>query len=147
MNLNATLLGQMIAFGLFVWFCWKFVWPPLLSAMEERAAKIEQGLKDSEESAKKIIDAQKEAETMVQAAKTEAKKVLDNAKQQADKIVDEAKSKASEEKDRIVTSAQAEIDKEVVNAKKSLERDFAANVMAAVKRFLLQTTMKPLIKV
>lgn len=136
MNLNATLLGQMIAFGLFVWFCWKFVWPPLLSAMEERAAKIEQGLKDSEESAKKIIDAQKEAETMVQAAKTEAKKVLDNAKQQADKIVDEAKSKASEEKDRIVTSALAEIDKEVVNAKKSLEKDFAANVMAAVKKIV-----------
>jgi len=136
MNLNATLLGQMIAFGLFVWFCWKFVWPPLLSAMEERAAKIEQGLKDSEESAKKIIDAQKEAETMVQTAKTEAKKVLDNAKQQADKIVDEAKSKASEEKDRIVTSAQAEIDKEVVNAKKSLEKDFAANVMAAVKKIV-----------
>ena len=53
MNLNATLLGQMIAFGLFVWFCWKFVWPPLLAAMEERAQKIEQGLKDSEDSAKK----------------------------------------------------------------------------------------------
>ena len=55
MNINATLLGQMIAFGLFVWFCWKFVWPPLLAAMEERAAKIEQGLKDSEDSAKKIV--------------------------------------------------------------------------------------------
>ena len=55
MNLNATLLGQMIAFGLFVWFCWKFVWPPLLATMEERAQKIEQGLKDSEESAKKIL--------------------------------------------------------------------------------------------
>jgi F-type H+-transporting ATPase subunit b len=55
MDLNATLLGQMIAFGLFVWFCWKFVWPPLLAAMEERAEKIEQGLKDSEESAKKFL--------------------------------------------------------------------------------------------
>ena len=79
MNLNATLLGQMIAFGLFVWFCWKFVWPPLLAAMEERAEKIEQGLKDSEESAKKIIKAQEEADSMVKSAKSEAKKVLDNA--------------------------------------------------------------------
>jgi F-type H+-transporting ATPase subunit b len=61
MNLNATLLGQMIAFGLFVWFCWKFVWPPLLAAMEERAEKIEQGLKDSEESAKKILDAEEQS--------------------------------------------------------------------------------------
>ena len=46
MNLNGTLLGQMIAFGLFIWFCLKFVWPPLLAEMEERANKIEQGLKD-----------------------------------------------------------------------------------------------------
>ena len=136
MNLNATLLGQMIAFGLFVWFCWKFVWPPLLAAMEERAQKIEQGLKDSEESAKKIIKAQEEADSMVKSAKSEAKKVLDNAKQQADKIVDDAKNKANEEKDRIVNSAQAEIDKEVVNAKKSLEKDFAVNVMAAVKKIV-----------
>ena len=58
MNLNATLLGQMIAFALFVWFCWKFVWPPLLAAMEERAKKIEQGLKDSEAGAKKIVEAE-----------------------------------------------------------------------------------------
>ena len=74
MNLNATLLGQMIAFGLFVWFCWKFVWPPLLAAMEERAQKIEQGLKDSEDSAKKIIEAEEESKKMLANAKKEAKK-------------------------------------------------------------------------
>ena len=73
MNLNATLLGQMIAFGLFVWFCWKFVWPPLLAAMEERAQKIEQGLKDSEESAKKILEAEEESKKMLTKAKNEAK--------------------------------------------------------------------------
>ena len=78
MNINATLLGQMIAFGLFVWFCWKFVWPPLLAAMEERAAKIEQGLKDSEDSAKKIVEAEAESKKMITKAKSEAKKVLDN---------------------------------------------------------------------
>ena len=61
MNLNATLIGQMIAFGLFVWFCWKFVWPPLLASMEERAKKIEQGLKDSEDSAKKLLKQKKKA--------------------------------------------------------------------------------------
>ena len=72
MNLNATLLGQMIAFGLFVWFCWKFVWPPLLAAMEERAEKIEQGLKDSEESAKKILDAEEQSKKMLAEAKKEA---------------------------------------------------------------------------
>ena len=65
MNLNATLLGQMIAFGLFVWFCWKFVWPPLLAAMEERAKKIEQGLKDSEAGAKKIIEAEEESLSLI----------------------------------------------------------------------------------
>ena len=65
MNLNGTLLGQMIAFGLFIWFCWKFVWPPLLAAMEERANKIEQGLKDSEDSAKKIIEAEEQSKKMI----------------------------------------------------------------------------------
>ena len=66
MNLNGTLLGQMIAFGLFIWFCWKFVWPPLLAAMEERANKIEQGLKDSEDSAKKIIEAEEQSKKMIE---------------------------------------------------------------------------------
>ena len=110
MNLNATLLGQMIAFGLFVWFCWKFVWPPLLTAMEERAKKIEQGLKDSEASAKKIVEAEEESKKMLAKAKSEAKQIMDNAKTQSEKIVEESKSKATEEKERIVGSAQAEIE-------------------------------------
>ena len=136
MNLNATLLGQMIAFGLFVWFCWKFVWPPLLAAMEERAEKIEQGLKDSEESAKKILDAEEQSKKMLAEAKKEAKKIMDNAKNQSEKIVEESKNKATEEKDRIVGSAQSEIEKEVVNAKKTLEKDFASSVMSAVKKIV-----------
>ncbi|MDA9720084.1 F0F1 ATP synthase subunit B [bacterium] len=136
MNLNGTLLGQMIAFGLFIWFCWKFVWPPLLAAMEERANKIEQGLKDSEDSAKKIIEAEEQSKKMITEAKSEAKKVLSNAKAQSEKIVEDSKTKATEEKNRIVASAQAEIDKEVVNAKKSLEKDFAINVMSAAKKIV-----------
>ena len=136
MNLNATLLGQMIAFGLFVWFCWKFVWPPLLAAMEERAKKIEQGLKDSEASAIKIVEAEEESKKMLTKAKAEAKQIMDNAKTQSEKIVEESKSKATEEKERIVGSAQAEIEKEVVNAKKSLEKDFSTNVMSAVTRIV-----------
>ena len=136
MNLNATLLGQMIAFALFVWFCWKFVWPPLLAAMEERAKKIEQGLKDSEASAKKIVEAEEESKKMLAKAKSEAKQIMDNAKTQSEKIVEESKNKATEEKERIVGSAQAEIEKEVVNAKKSLEKDFSTGVMSAVKKII-----------
>ena len=136
MNLNATLLGQMIAFALFVWFCWKFVWPPLLAAMEERAKKIEQGLKDSEASAKKIVEAEAESKKMLAKAKSEAKQIMDNAKTQSEKIVEESKNKATEEKERIVGSAQAEIEKEVVNAKKSLEKDFSTSVMSAVKKII-----------
>ena len=136
MNLNATLLGLMIAFALFVWFCWKFVWPPLLAAMEERAKKIEQGLKDSEASAKKIVEAEEESKKMLAKAKSEAKQIMDNAKTQSEKIVEESKNKATEEKERIVGSAQAEIEKEVVNAKKSLEKDFSTSVMSAVKKII-----------
>jgi len=136
MNLNATLIGQMIAFGLFVWFCWKFVWPPLLASMEERAKKIEQGLKDSEDSAKKIVEAEEESKKMLAQAKAEARRITDNAKSQSEKIVEEAKNKATEEKDRIVGSAQTEIEKEFVNAKKTLEKDFASSVMLAVKKIV-----------
>ena len=136
MNLNATLLGQMIAFALFVWFCWKFVWPPLLAAMEERAKKIEQGLKDSEASAKKIVEAEEESKKMLAKAKSEAKQIMDNAKTQSEKIVEESKNKATEEKERIVGSAQAEIEKEVVNAKKSIEKDFSTSVMSPVKKII-----------
>lgn len=136
MNLNATLIGQMIAFGLFVWFCWKFVWPPLLAAMEERANKIEQGLKDSEESAKKIILAEEKSEELIKNAKSEAKKIIDTAKSQSERVIEESKAKASEEKDRIISSAQTEIDKEVVNARKTLEKEFATSVMSAVKKII-----------
>ena len=98
MNLNATLLGQMIAFALFVWFCWKFVWPPLLAAMEERAKKIEQGLKDSEASAKKIVEAEEESKKMLAQAKSEAKQIMDNAKTQSEKIVEESKKQGDRRK-------------------------------------------------
>ena len=141
MNINATLLGQMIAFGLFVWFCWKFVWPPLLAAMEERAAKIEQGLKDSEDSAKKIVEAEAESKKMITKAKSEAKKVLDNAKSQAEKIVDDAKNKANEEKDRIVGSAQSEIEKEVVNAKKIIRERFCNKRNGGCKKNYLERNL------
>ena len=99
MNLNATLLGQMIAFGLFVWFCWKFVWPPLLAAMEERAEKIEQGLKDSKK-AQKFLMLKNRAKMLAEAKRS--KKDNDNAKNQSEKIVEESKNKATEEKNRIV---------------------------------------------
>ena len=98
MNLNATLLGQMIAFGLFVWFCWKFVWPPLLAAMEERAEKIEQGLKDSEESAKKILDAEEQSKKMLAEAKKEAKKIMDTLKINLKKLWKNQKIKPQKKK-------------------------------------------------
>ena len=93
-------------------------------------------LKDSEDSAKKIVEAEEESKKMLAKAKSEAKQIMDNAKTQSEKIVEESKNKATEEKERIVGSAQAEIEKEVVNAKKSLEKDFSTSVMSAVKKII-----------
>ena len=136
MNINATLLGQMIAFGLFVWFLLEVCLATFISSyMEEELQKLNKVLKILKTAPRRLLKP-KRIKKNDHKSKSEAKKVLDNAKSQAEKIVDDAKNKANEEKDRIVGSAQSEIEKEVVNAKKSLEKDFATNVMAAAKKII-----------
>jgi len=118
MNINLTLIGQSITFFLFVWFCLKFVWPPIMGALEERTKKIADGLAAAERGAHEKELAEKKAIATIAAAKTQAQEVLAQAQKRSNEIVDEAKTKAKAEGDRLVVAAQAEIDQEVNRAKK-----------------------------
>lgn len=136
MNFNLTLLGQIIAFAIFVWFCAKFVWPPLIGAIEERQKKIAEGLDSADRAAKDLELAQHEAAHKLQEAKQEAAAILDQANRRAAQLVEQAKTDAKEEGARIVTSARAEVDKEVNMAREELRRRVSELTVAGAEKIL-----------
>lgn len=122
MNMNLTVLGQLIAFGIFVYFCLKFVWPPLVAAMNERQAKIADGLDAANRAARDLELAQDKAMTQMREGKEKAAEIIEQANKRANQIIDEAKEQARAEGDRLVAAAQAEIEQEVNRAKEELRK-------------------------
>jgi len=135
-NINATILGQMIAFAFFVWFCMKYVWPPLTSALSERAKKIADGLESAERAEKDLELAQERATQQLREAKTEASGIIEQANKRASQIVDEAKEQAREEGQRLIAGAQAEIEQEVNRAKEQLRKQVAGIAIAGAEKIL-----------
>lgn len=136
MNINLTLIGQAISFAMFVAFCMKFVWPPLIGALRERQATIAEGLAAAEQGAQAQEVAQAEAQQLVSDAKTQAAEIVSQAQRRGSEIVDEAKQQAVTESDRIRTSAQAEIDQEVVSARETLRTQVSSVAVAGAERIL-----------
>lgn len=136
MNINATLLGQMIAFGLFIWFCMKCVWPPLIQAIEERQKKIAEGLNAAERGVHDLELAQKEASRRLHEAKVQASEILDRASKDAGHIIEAAKLDAKVEAERIVTGAKAEIDQLAGQAKEQLRAQVVAISLSAAEKVL-----------
>ncbi len=136
MNFNLTFLGQIIAFAIFVWFCAKFVWPPLIGAIEERQKKIAEGLDSADQAAKDLELAQHEAAKKLQEAKHEAAAILDQANRRAAQLVEQGKTDAKEEGERIVSSARAEVDKEVNMAREELRRRVSELTIAGAEKIL-----------
>lgn len=136
MNINLTLIGQSIVFLLFVWFCMKFIWPPITGALAERQKKIAQGL----EAAERGMQSQEQTEVKVQEqlaeAKQHASEILNQAQKRANEIVEEAKSSAVQEGERIKASAQSEIDKEINRAKEQLRSQVSALAIAGAEKVL-----------
>lgn len=126
MNLNLTLLGQMISFAFFVWFCMKYVWPPVLEALNERQAKIAQGLADAEQGAQRRAEAEEEIDKMLTDAKAQAAEIVSQAQKRGNEIIEESKDGARSEGDRLKAAAQAEIDQEVVTARESLRKQVSS---------------------
>ena len=136
MNINATMLGQVISFAIFVWFCLKFVWPPLIAAMEERKAKIADGLDAADRAMRDLELAQNKATDQLKEAKQDAAVLIDEAKKRASQIVEESKDKAREEGERLITAAQAEIEQQSNRAREELRSQVAVLAIAGAEKIL-----------
>lgn len=136
MNINATLIGQSIVFLIFVLFVMKYVWPPLVAALEARRATIADGLAAAEKGKHSQELAEKAAEKHIKQAKEQAAEILALAQKRASELVDEAKGDARAEAERIHTAAVAEIDQEVNRAKEHLRQQVAAIAVAGAEKIL-----------
>lgn len=136
MNLNATIIGQSIAFAVFVWFCLKYVWPPITTALAERQKKIADGLEAADRAQRDLNLAQNKAADELREAKVKSAEIIDMANKRANLIVDEAKDKAREEGQRLIAGAQAEIEMEVQRAREVLRAQVAAIAISGAEKIL-----------
>ena len=136
MNINLTLFGQMVTFAIFVWFCMKFVWPVIITAMEERQQKIADGLDAADRAMRDLAAAQDKATDQMREAKQEAAGIVDQANKRANQIVDEAKQQAITEGDRLKVAAEAEIEQEINRAKEELRASVAGLALAGAEKVL-----------
>lgn len=120
MNINLTLIGQMISFGLFVWFCMKFVWPPIISALEARREEIAKGLAAAEEAQVSLEQAQAQSDDLTKDARQKSMEIIAEAEARAKAMVDAAKDDAKSEGERQLATAKAEIEQESQRAKEEL---------------------------
>ncbi len=136
MNINATLLAQAIMFAAFVWFCMKFVWPPIMGALATRQKQIADGLAAADRGKHELELSAKKAVQELHAAKEKAGEIIAQAEKRASEIVEEAKGNAKVEGDRIIAGAKAEIDQEVNRAKEGLRQQVAELAVAGAEKIL-----------
>jgi F-type H+-transporting ATPase subunit b len=136
MNINLTLFGQMVSFAVFVWFTMKFVWPPIVKALEDRKARIAEGLAAAERGHHEQELAVKHAAERLREAKGHAADIVGMAQKRAAEIVDEAKTDARAEGERILVAARAEIEQETNRVKEQLREQVAQLALAAAERIL-----------
>jgi len=135
-NINATLIGELIAFLVFVLFCMKYVWPPIIGAIEARQQKIADGLAASDRAEKDLQLAQEKAKQHLVEAKAQASALIDQAKKREAQIIDEAAMKAQAEREKILAQAKAEVEAERIRAKEELRKQVAALAVAGAERIL-----------
>ncbi|AWB66417.1 F0F1 ATP synthase subunit B [Saccharobesus litoralis] len=136
MNLTATLIGELIAFTVFVLFCMKYVWPPLNGAIEARQKKIADGLEAAEHAEKDLELAQKRATEQLKDAKAQAAQIIEQAKNRENQMIDEAADKARAEAEKILAAGHAEIEAERNRAKEELRKQVAVLAVAGAEKIL-----------
>ena len=136
MNINMTLLGQTISFAIFVWFCMKFVWPPITAAMAERQKKIAEGLNAADRAQRDLSLTQEKVAQTLRETKEQATQIIEQANKSANLIVEEAKQQARAEGERLVTAAKAEIEQEVNRAKDQLRAQVAVLAVKGAEQIL-----------
>ena len=136
MNINATLIGQLLSFMVFVWFTMKFVWPPISKALEDRKAKIADGLAAAERGQHEQQLAQERAKEKLHEAKQQAAEIVARAEKRAAEIVEESKGAARIEGERLLHAAQAEIEQEANKAREELRTKVAVLAVAGAEKIL-----------
>ncbi len=136
MSLNATLIAQLIVFLILVWFTMKYIWPPIVNAMEERAKRIAEGLSAADRARKELADADARVAEEIRAACAEAAAIIERANQQAAQIVDKARADALMEAAKVKAQAQADIDNMVHRARAELRGQVAQLAVAGAEKIL-----------
>ena len=138
MNINATLIGQTIAFIVFVWFCRRYIWPHIMQALEDRRARISEGLAAAERGQRELANASDRARAVIDEAKEQAKQILVQAQHRADEIVEGSKDDARAEGDKLLHAAQSEIDQERNQAREELRAEVVAIALAGAEQVLMR---------
>ncbi len=136
MNINLTLIIQMIVFAVLVWCIMKWVWPPILGAVDERARKIAQGLAAAEKGQQDLAQAEQKADAVIREARGRAHQIVEQAQRRANEMIEHAKSAASAEGQRLLTAAQQQIELEAAQARESLRKDVAQLAIDTASKLL-----------
>ena len=139
MNLNATLIGQLISFAIFVWFCMKFVWPPIINAIETRQSQIANALASAEEAKKEQADNKALAEQEISNAKIKVQEILDAANKRRNEVLDEVKIEAEELKAKIIEQGYAEVEAERKRVQEELRVKVASLAIAGAEKIVGRT--------
>jgi F-type H+-transporting ATPase subunit b len=135
-NINLTLLVQMVVFALLVFAVMKWVWPPILNVMEERSRKIAEGLAAADKGEQELADARGKADAIVREARERAREIIDHGQHRATEMIEEAKGAASAEAARLVAAAQQQIQLDTAHARESLRREVAVIAVRAASKLL-----------
>lgn len=133
---NYTIFGQMIAFAIFVWFCMKFVWPPLIGAINERQRKIEEGLNAAEQARADLASAEVKVEQEFANAKAEAAAIIERANKTANQMIEDAKTQARVESERIITQAHSMMEQETLKTREQLRGQVASLAVMGAEKIL-----------
>lgn len=136
MEINATLIGQLITFAILVWFTMVYVWPPITKAMLEREKKIAAGLEASDRSKRELEAAEHKALNIIRDAKLDASQIVDMAHKRSAQIIDEAKESARLESKRIIDNAREEITREVNQTKEALRKQLASLAIVGAEKII-----------
>jgi F-type H+-transporting ATPase subunit b len=135
-NINLTLVIQMIVFAVLIWFTMRFIWPMILGPMEERQRKIALGLAAAEKGQQDLKQAEERVEAIVREARDRANQIIDQAQRRANEMIEEAKAAATHEGQRLIASAQQQIELEATHARETLRKDVAQLAVETASKLL-----------
>jgi F-type H+-transporting ATPase subunit b len=138
MNINLTLFGQAISFAIFVWFCVKYVWPPIIKALEERETRIADGLAAADKGQRDLENAGQKVEVILQEGREKAQEFVTQSQRRGEDIVEQAKQSAIEEGDRLLVTARGRIDQERNEARESLRNEVAVLALSGAEQILMR---------